>query len=486
MQTHCTKKRLFLSFLIAIFALTSTTSNAVTNQEAVQIKVASSANQSLFSDWFKSRNRTTTTIKSPTESSEIWGRVRQHFHIHVPDSAPTFQRYLKRYAKSQHHINELVRNASPYLHYVLGEVEKRGMPSEIALLPMIESDFDPDTISHKGAVGIWQIMPSLGKLYGIKPNTWYDGRKDIYESTKIALDYLEYLHHRFNGNWHLALAAYNSGETRVYKAIKKNRAAKKGTDYWSLPLPQETKNYVPKLLALVTIIKSPKAYGVNLPKIEDKPVFARVDTGKAFNIQSAAKMVNVSETQLRKLNPGLHKKAMHPNGPFNLVIPIQQTSGFKIAPLSEEVPKTAPRIRSKAQIVEVASDTPTIGKPLQGDKNVVKAPLSKTATQNLSSSTKEKSDKPAIVKSDDATNPNEDKKEEKKEVKKEVKKETKKEVKKEIKATQYHVIKKGESINTVVKKYNIRVETLLKYNKNLKNAYTVVKPGQRIIIAVSA
>lgn len=326
------KKTYSLVSILLGIALSAPTGTSVgTTAENLQYQtIALQSKKGLLAEWFKSTsNKFSPAIEAAASSNEIWGRVRQRFHITAPTSAPLYQRHIKRYAKSQSYINELVRNASPYLYYILEEVEKRGMPSEIALLPMIESEFNPHTISHKGAVGLWQLMPTLGRIYGLKQNAWVDDRKDIYESTKVALDHLEYLHKKFNGNWLLALAAYNSGEARVLNAIKKNKSAQKATDFWSLNLPQETMHYVPKLLALVAIIKSPKEYGVVLPNIANQPVFARINTGKPIDITHAAKLVDVSETQLRKLNPSLHKKAMHPNGPFNLVVPINQAAGFK-------------------------------------------------------------------------------------------------------------------------------------------------------------
>lgn len=282
------------------------------------------ASAQLFSYWFQSKNDATTVVKQ----GEIWSRVRSRLHIRAPSTAPLYQRHIREYVRSPVYINKLVNNSSPYLYYILGEVEKRGMPSEIALLPMIESDFNPFTQSHKGALGLWQIMPALGRLYGLKQNAHYDGRRDIYESTKVALDHLEYLHKKFGGNWLLALAAYNSGESRVLNAIKKNKAAKKPTDFWSLPLPQETKHYVPKLLALASIVKSPKQYGVVLPAIPNQPVFTRIDAKQPMNIANAAKMVDLSETQMRKLNPGF-KKTANPSGPFKLVVPIQRVDSLK-------------------------------------------------------------------------------------------------------------------------------------------------------------
>lgn len=279
----------------------------------IQHSAAHHGAKNLLSPWFK---KNLDPVKNPPQNSknyknnhsEIWSRTRSHLALQSAKSSTIFQRHVKNYARSQDYINKVVRNASPYFYYVLQEVEKRGMPGEIALLPIIESDFNPNCTSNKGAVGIWQIMPELARLHGLKRNTHYDGRKDITQSTKVALDHLQYLHKKFNGNWLLALAAYNSGESRVQKAIKKNKAAHQPTDFWSLKLPKQTLDYVPKLLAISAIIKSPAQYGLVLPKIADQAVFTRVNTGKTIDLQAAAKTVPKKQAVLAKNKPAQKSK----------------------------------------------------------------------------------------------------------------------------------------------------------------------------------
>lgn len=282
----------------------------------------------IFSQW--DNIKPNLEIKSALRTtSEIWPRVRDQLDISAPKSKPAMQKQLKKLSNSPDHVQEIMENASPYLFFILEEVEKRGMPSEIALIPMIESTFDPHAVSNKGAVGLWQIMPGTGKILGLKRNDWSDDRKDIYESTRAALDHLEYLHKRFNGNWLHALAAYNSGEVPVLKAIKKNKSAKKPTDFWSLSLPKQTTDYVPKILAVAAVIQSPKTYGIELPKIPNKPVFKRIETSKPITISHAAKLAKVPETRLKELNPGLKKKSMNPKGPYRIVVPIQRAKMFE-------------------------------------------------------------------------------------------------------------------------------------------------------------
>lgn len=346
MQNFCTRKSTILYYFFAfafIYGYCSTisfgsaqplhwpraqvtsTASSIANLSPISSGTINSSakTKNIFSPWTK--KNTGKTIESTGVSSEIWSRVRNRFNLNASKSSPLLQRHLNSFAHSQDYINKVIRNASPYFFFILEEVEKRGMPSEIALLPIIESDFNPHCISNKGAAGIWQIMP---RMHGLKQNSGYDARKDIYESTTFALDHLTYLHKRFNGNWLLALAAYNSGEGKVQRAISKNRAAHKSTDFWALKLPKETTHFVPKLLALAAIVKSPKQYGVVLPNIPNKPVFARVNTGKAINIAHAAKLVDTTETQLRKLNPG-HRNNVSPSGPHHLLVPIHHADNFK-------------------------------------------------------------------------------------------------------------------------------------------------------------
>lgn len=372
-----------------------------------------------------------------TASTEIWSRVRPRLNLGQAQSGqPLLQRHIRSFSQHQDYINKVIKNASPYFFYILEEVERRGMPSEIALLPIIESDFNPHTLSHKGAVGLWQLMPSLGRIHGLKQNASYDGRKDVYESTKVALDHLQYLHKRFNGNWLLAIAAYNCGEGRMQQAMRQNRSARKSTDFWSLKLPKETMHFVPKLLAFAAIVKSPKQYGVVLPAIPNKPVITRVNTGKPINIAHAAKLVDISETQLRRLNPG-HKKSSSNGAPFHLVVPIHQADSFK-----KKVPSTT--VTQKAASTSTASSKST---------KTAKS-LTKQAKTTTSSKVTSK-DVSVVSKGKDKA-------------------------KSKSKAKVVHIVKRGESIPKICKKYKVKVSTVLA-NNNLKYS-SIIQPGQRIII----
>ncbi len=210
------------------------------------------------------------------------------------------------------------------------EIEQRGMPLEIALLPVVESGFQPFAYSHGRAAGLWQFIPGTGKVYGLEQNWWYDGRRDVIESTRAALDYLEKLHNDF-GDWQLALAAYNCGEGTVGRAIRRNEKAGKNTDFWSLDLPKETSAYVPKLMAVAHLIQYPEKYNLTLSPIDNSPYLAVVDTGSQIDLALAAKLANSTSDEIYQLNPGFNRWATTPSGPHRLVVPLEKAELFKQA-----------------------------------------------------------------------------------------------------------------------------------------------------------
>jgi membrane-bound lytic murein transglycosylase D len=203
------------------------------------------------------------------------------------------------------------------------------MPIEMALLPVVESAFDPFAYSHGRASGMWQFVPATGERFGMKQNWWYDGRRDVISSTQGAIKYLKYLNKFFDGDWMLALAAYNSGEGRVRNAVRKNKRLGKPTDFWSLDLPKETRAYVPKLLALADIIKRPEDFNLSLYTIENKSVLSQVDIKSQLDLAKAATLAGLSLAELQRLNPGFNRWATDPNGPHRLLLPSHTVDKFK-------------------------------------------------------------------------------------------------------------------------------------------------------------
>jgi membrane-bound lytic murein transglycosylase D len=270
----------------------------------------------------------TTSSFSLFNAGNLWDAMRHDFKLGRGLEHPTIKAEAKWFSKNQQYLDRTTSRASPYLYYIYDQVKKRDLPAELALLPIVESAYNPFALSNKGAAGIWQFMPGTARSYGLKANSSYDGRRDIVESTRAALDHLTYLHEVFEGDWLLAIAAYNSGEGLVKSAIERNRRAGKDTDFWSLPLPAETKRYVPKLIALARVIKTPDDYDVQLSPIRNAPYFAQVDLDSAINLEKAAEYAEIEVDQLHALNPGFKRAGVSQNSNATLLLPIRAVNKF--------------------------------------------------------------------------------------------------------------------------------------------------------------
>jgi peptidoglycan lytic transglycosylase D len=268
---------------------------------------------------------------APQAVTDVWQRIRSAFRLSDYETLhPDTERHLRWFIDHPQYIDRVAERARPYLYYIVEEVKKRNMPMEVALLPIVESGFKPEAYSRSHAAGLWQFIPSTGKLYGLEQNWWYDGRRDVIRSTQAALDYLQKLHNDF-GDWQLAFAAYNSGEGTVARAIKRNKKKGKPTDFWSLDLPAETSAYVPKLMAISHLVKFPDRYDIRLSPIENKPYIGTVDVGSQIDLAVAAEMAGLSKAELSHLNPGFNRWATAPDGPYHLVLPLNKIDKFKLA-----------------------------------------------------------------------------------------------------------------------------------------------------------
>ena len=262
--------------------------------------------------------------------TDIWLRISQQFTFPIPDNQRVNEQrawYLKHPA----YMQRVSQRAQPYLYLIVEEIEKHQLPLELVLLPIVESAFDPFAYSHGRAAGMWQFIPSTGKRFGMKQTWWYDGRRDVLKSTEGAIAYLKYLNKMFDGDWLHALAAYNSGEGRVLRAIKQNKRAGKPTDFWALDLPRETRAYVPKLLALSDILTHADKYGFDWPEIPNSPLVASVDIKSQIDLALAADLAGLTLKELHALNPGFNRWATDPQGPHNLLIPIDKSATFSAA-----------------------------------------------------------------------------------------------------------------------------------------------------------
>ncbi|QQZ37976.1 transglycosylase SLT domain-containing protein [Pseudomonas sp. SK2] len=252
---------------------------------------------------------------------DVWERMRQGFALQDNiDVNPRIEQQRLWFASNPTFLESAGERGSLYLHYIVERLEERDMPLELALLPAIESAYNPMAYSRAHAVGLWQFIPSTGRHFNLRQTNFYDGRRDITASTNAALDYLTRLHDMFNGDWLLALAAYNAGEGTVSRAIERNERLGLPTDYWNLPLPQETRDYVPKLLALSQVVMTPEAYGVNLNPIANEPYFEAVAINDRLDLSRVAAFANIDEDELIQLNPAF-KKRMTVDGPKQLLVP---------------------------------------------------------------------------------------------------------------------------------------------------------------------
>lgn len=270
---------------------------------------------------------TSQNYPSKQDTQDLWKRIRAGFAMHEI-SNPLVTKHEKWYVKHPEYFARMTDRARRYLYYITEEVERRGMPSEIALLPMIESAFNPGAYSRSRASGIWQFMPSTGKIFGMQQNWWYDGRRDVITATNGALDYLQKLHGMF-GAWDLALAAYNCGEGAVQRAQARNRKRGLPVDYANLKLLRETRNYVPKLMAIKNIIADPAKFSLALDDIPNQPYFAAVATSQHIDVKLAAQLADISEEEFIALNPAHNRPVILQDNNDQILLPIDKIGTFK-------------------------------------------------------------------------------------------------------------------------------------------------------------
>ena len=263
-------------------------------------------------------------------TQDLWDRIRTGLSLHQLENK-RIAAERSWYQRNPEYMIRVTRRATPYLYHVVNEVERRGMPMELALLPIMESAYDPFAYSHGRAAGLWQIIPGTGKDLGLEQDWWYDGRRDVRDSTDAALNYLERLAGRFDGDWLKALGAYNAGPGRISRAERRNAQMGKSEDFWSLKLPRETSNYVPRLLALADVVAEPERYGQSLTPIRDMPYFAVADTGGQIDLAQAADLAGIEMGALYRLNPGFNRWATSPEGPHELLLPVAASAQFEKA-----------------------------------------------------------------------------------------------------------------------------------------------------------
>lgn len=410
------------------------------------------------------------SVAEDTTDNDLWARIKNGYAL--PDvKSPYTSNHENWYSTRPDYIQRMVERSQRYLFHIVEEVQKRGMPTEIALLPMIESAFNPQAYSRSKASGIWQFVPATGKHFGLQQNWWVDNRRDVTAATNAALDYLQKLHGMF-GSWDLALAAYNAGEGTVQRAIDKNRRLGLATDYQSLNLPPETRNYVPKLQAIKNIVTEPEKYGLTIATMPNRPYFARVTTPKQIDAKLAAQLAEISEEEFSALNPSYNRPVITSQGEkHQLLLPVWAAERFADNLASYDKPLTSWKTYSAKRGERVASIAKKFGtdashlRTVNGLSTTGKLRTSQTmlvpALYNASSS----DDIETIDANDLIVNNH---------VANDIEVEESKAARRVI-----HKVKKGETLTALADKYDTSSQILMKLN-GLRS--TKVKVGQSLTV----
>ena len=401
---------------------------------------------------------------TPLEKTSLWHYIAANSNTLTGEHERIIA-HKKWFLKHPRYMQRVSQRARPFLFYIVQELESQSLPLELAMLPIVESAFDPFAYSHGSASGLWQFIPGTGKRFGMEQNWWYDGRRDVVAATTGAMAYLRYLHRFFDGNWYHALAAYNSGEGRVRRAIRKNKRLGRKTDFWSLDLPKETREYVPKLIALVSILKEQAAAGsLAWPVIANNPVVAPVEVDSQIDLALAADFAGLTLTELHALNPGFNRWATAPEGPHRLLLPIQTHAQFNVQLAQTHSKDRINWLRYKVQandnlgaIAQAHHTTIDIIKKInQLPNNVIYQNdylLVPVALKSLDAYTLSKTQRLASI-----TKPNA----------------------KPNKAKLTHVIQDGDSLWKLARKYKISTRALAKWNGIAPN--DPIYPGKELVI----
>ena len=294
-----------------------------------------------------------TAGEAPIIYDNVWARLVASFALPECSEHESSRNWALWYADHGEYMNRVMKRAQPWIYFIAEELEARGMPGELALLPIVESAYDPFAYSSGRALGTWQFISSTGKHYGLKQDWWYDGRRDVWSSTHAALDYLEYLNKKFDGDWLLALAGYNSGENRVARRVRNNQKSGKPADFWNIRLPRETKGYVPKLLGLTCLFQHPDNYEFDFPQASNHAVIAAVEMESQSDLVLISQLSDVSIDVLFSLNPGFSRWATSPAGPWRIVLPVEGAEKLQRHLLSD----TSPALMKWDQVMVENGDT---------------------------------------------------------------------------------------------------------------------------------
>ncbi|RPH21910.1 murein transglycosylase D [Buttiauxella warmboldiae] len=389
------------------------------------------------------------------DNQNLWNFIGDELKMGIPENT-RIREQKQKYLKNKSYLHDVTLRAEPYMYWIAGQVKKRNLPMELVLLPIVESAFDPHATSSANAAGIWQIVPSTGRNYGLKQTKSYDARRDVVASTTAALDMMQRLNKMFDGDWLLTVAAYNSGEGRVLKAMKANKARGLPTDFWSLSLPRETKIYVPKMLALSDILKHSKKYGVRLPTTDESRALARVEVSDPVRLAQVAEMAGMPLSTLKTFNAGVKTSTVGNNQRY-VMVPKKHAERLKASLAAGEIAAVQPsmvadnsvsiggsksyRVRSGDTLSSIASRLGVSTKDLQSWNGIRGAHIKVGQTLSV------KNDAQRLANNDSIT----------------------------------YKVRKGDSLSSIAKRHGVNIKDVLRWNDDTDN----LKPGDRLTLFVS-
>lgn len=398
--------------------------------------------------------------------TDLWQRIRDGFAIADLDDGYVRKRE-QYYASRPDYVGRMTDRGSRYLFHIVEEVQRRGLPTELALLPFIESAFNPEGLSSARASGLWQFMPATGRHFDLKQNVFRDDRRDVLASTRAALDYLSYLNKMF-GDWHLALAAYNWGEGNVQRAIRANQRAGKSTAYSSLKMPNETRDYVPKLQAMKNIVANPGAYALALPPLENHPYFLTVPIARDIDVALAAKLAALPLDDFKALNPQMNKPVILAAGTPQILLPYDNATTFVTAlphhkgPLASWTAWTTPRTMKAAEAAKLVGMDEDELRAVNAIPPRMKVGAGSTLLvhrngQRSADVSERLADTATISLSPEAP---------------------------PLRRVAFRAGKKGDSVTAVAKRYKVSVQQVASWNKVAADAQ--FKPGSTVVVHVAA
>lgn len=404
------------------------------------------------------------TLEVETQAAEdIWVALVEGFALPKVDEAK-LNNHLRWYGNHQRYLDKVVAQSEPYLYYIKKELKKNDMPLELALLPIIESAYDPLANSPSRAAGIWQFIPGTGRAFGLAQNHWFDGRRDLVQSTEAAISYFKRLHGMFDGDWLLAIAAYNAGEGTVSRAVARNRKAGKPTDFWSLSLPKQTTSYVPQLLALAEVVRDPTRFDLSLASIPNQPYFTQVKVNKPIDIAVAARMADLDPHHLRRLNAGHIQWVTNARGPYRILVPIDDVKNFKS--VLNELPAVKPPVVNGNYTVKSGD---TLGAIAKRNNTTVAAIQTANGLKSTNLRVGQKLALPGQAVVASSVGQSADK--------------ALADARRPQTTTATHKVRSGESLWTIARQHKISVAQLQKLNNLSGNSK--IKPGQTLTVATS-